>query len=278
MPSRPRQHRAVVAARSVFSAVLIGLASASASASASALAQAPQLSDDELSVQSEDPLAPLRTFQLYDLFQATLHDHEGSINKLEFRAVLPFRIGDLSNLFRITQDNTTASYNKKTGTDDPELIYLGGLTPSWGRWGIGFVLEPPTGGEELTSYKWSMGPSAGFTNTSNATQHWGLFLRSWFAIQGRSSAKNVGIVNLQPIYTLNLGGGRSLSLGDTQLEYDTAESKWKSLQVGIKFGQVFTAWGQKWKPTAEVDYDFCRTQGNAMWTYRIGIIALVPGL
>ena len=85
MPSRPRKHRAVVAARSVFSAVLIGLASALAlalaSASASALAQAPELSDDELSVQSEDPLAPLRTFQLYDLFSATLHDHEGSINK-----------------------------------------------------------------------------------------------------------------------------------------------------------------------------------------------------
>ena len=272
MPSRPRKHRAVVAPLSVFSAALIGLASASA------LAQALQLSDDELSLQAESPLALLRTFQLYDLFQATLHDQEGSINQLEFRGVLPFRIGGLSNLFRITQYDTTASYNKKTGASDPELIYLGGLTPSWGRWGIGFVLEPPTGGEELTSYKWSMGPAAGFVNTSDATQQWGLFLRSYFAIQGRSSAKNVGIVNLQPIYDLSLGGGRSLSLGDTQLEYDTAESKWKSLQLGIKFGQVFNAWGQKWKPTAEVDYDFCRKKGNAMWTYRIGIIALVPGL
>jgi hypothetical protein len=256
----------------ILAACCIGLASAPA------LAQSSPLSDDELSVQAEDPLAPLRTFQLYDLFEATLHDHEGSTNQLEFRAVLPFRIGELSNLFRITQDDTTASYDKKTGTSDPELIYLGGLTPSWGRWGLGFVLEPPTGGEELTSYKWSLGPSAGFVNTSSAAQQWGLFLRSYWSIQGRSSAKDVGIVNLQPLYTLSLGGGRSLSLGDSQLEYDTAESKWKSLQFGIKFGQVFRAWGQKWKPTAEVDYDFCRTRGNAMWTYRIGIIALVPGL
>ena len=264
--------------RSSLALIMILSACSTGFTPAPALAQALQLSDDELSAQAEDPLAPLRTFQLYDLFEATLHDHEGSINQLEFRGVLPFRIGELNNIFRITQFDTTAAYNKKTGTSDPELIYLGGFTPSWGRWGIGFVLEPPTGGEELTSYKWSLGPAAGFQNISDPAQQWGLLLRSYFAIQGRKSAKNVGIVNLQPLYTLSLGGGRSLSLGDSQLEYDTAESKWKSLQFGIKFGQVFTGWGQKWKPTAEVDYDFCKTRGNAMWTYRIGIIALVPGL
>jgi len=35
-----------------------------------------------------------------------------------------------------------------------------------------------------------------------------------------------GILNFQPIFSYQLGGGRSLSLGNSALVYDTEKSRW----------------------------------------------------
>src|SRR5271165_74879 len=228
-----------------------------------ALAQvSKQLDDNELAARSEDPTAALMSFEINDWYEASLYDEKGTINQAMARAVVPFTVGSVDNIFRITQQDTTQAYNNKLGGSDPELIYLAGTPVSWGRWGIGAVLEPPSGSEELTSNKWSAGPSAGIENTSDPRQRWGVFLRGYTSFAGSDKAKKVGIVNLQPLYVLKLGEGRALSLGETEAVYDTNKSRWKTLQVGLKFGQVVTIAGHKWKPTAEADYDFCKTSGN----------------
>lgn len=235
-------------------------------------------SNDDLAVQSEDPTAPLMAFQVADWYQASLYDKDGSINQAMFRAVIPFTVGSVDNLFRFTEQDTTEAYNNKLGGNDPEIVYLAGTRVPWGRWGIGAVLETPTGSAELTSNKWSVGPSAGIVDMRAPGIRWGVFLREYSSFAGTETAKKVGIVNLQPIYDLSLGGGRSLSLGETEAVYDTATGKWKSLQVGLKFGQVFTIADHKWKATAEADYNFQDSSGNAIWTLRVGMVLLVPEL
>ena len=257
---------------------------AAAAAMTVALAAAPGLaqtskpgSDDELAARSEDPTAALMSFEVDDWYESGLYDHDGTNNQAVFRTVLPFTAGAVDHIFRLTQQYTTETYNNKLGGSDPELVYLAGTRAPWGRWGIGAVLEPPTGSEELTSKKWSMGPSFGVVDTSDRDDSWGMFVRSYSSFAGTERAKKVGIVNVQPLYTLKLGDGRTLSLGETEAVYNTAESKWKTLQVGLKFGQVVTLGSSKWKPTAEADYNFCdNTAGNPRWTIRIGITALVP--
>jgi hypothetical protein len=86
----------------------------------------------------------------------------------------------------------------------------------------------------------------------------------------------VGLINLQPIYSYQLGDGRSLSLGNSALVYDTHNSRWASLLVGVNYGQVVTFWGQKWRPNFEVDYDFKNDLGNQKWVIRAGIALLLP--
>ncbi len=121
-----------------------------------------------------------------------------------------------------------------------------------------------------------MGPAAGFVNTSTKGVNWGLFGQTFFSVAGSRDAATVGIVNIQPIFSYQLGRGRSVSLGNSALVYDIHKGGWSSLNVGVNYGQIVPFAGQKWRPNFEVDYDFRNLPGNATWTVRAGISLLVP--
>ena len=112
-----KKSRAGLAAIGTLFVCLVGFAAAPA------LAQALRPpSDDELAVRSEDPTAPLMSFEVNDWYQASLYDKDGAINQAMFRSVIPFTIGSIDNLFRFTQQYTTEAYNNKLGGSDPEVV------------------------------------------------------------------------------------------------------------------------------------------------------------
>ena len=248
--------------------VLVGLLSGVAPLAVQA--QTRSANDDQGVVEINDPTSPLRWFQLSDWYNASLHGESGTINEGVFRAVLPFTIlGDLYAV-RFTQQATISSYNNKNGFQDPELILVRLIDRGWGRWLVGMVVRPPTGAESQTSHAWSLGPALGFT-TSEAAVKYGAYLRGWWSVDAPSNAKPVGIINLQPVLNIKLGNGQALTLGQSQLEYDTVKGHWKSLQLGVRYDKVFTIADRKWTPYVETDYDFEDTKGNPMWTLRVGI-------
>jgi hypothetical protein len=236
-----------------------------------ALAQTKSVNDDQGVMEINDPTSPLRWFQLSDWYNASLHDETGTINEAVFRTVLPFTIAGNQYVARFTQQDTVSASSANKGMQDPELIVLRLFTQSWGRWGFGFVLDAPTGAEAETSNKWSLGPAVAIASSSENRVQYGVNVRSWFSVNGPSYAKNVGIVNLQPVLNIKLGNGQALSLGESQLEWDTITNRWKSLQVGLKYDKAFTLADRKWAPYAEADYDFETRKGNPIWTFRTGI-------
>lgn len=238
-----------------------------------ALAQAD--SADELAAKATDPTASLMSFSLNDWYTASRHHADGTINQVVLRAVLPLSLGSTNHIFRVTQPFVTNSPGV-TGTGDTTIFDLMVFNESWGRWGVGVAGSLPTGKPGLSSEKWSFGPSVGFVNSSLKNHRFGLFMQSYFSVAGDSKASDVGVINLQPIYSYQLGGGRSVSLGSSQLVYDTERSRWSSLQLGLSYGQVISAWGQKWRPSIEADYDFRDLPGNSRWTLRAAITLLVP--
>ncbi|HYB32678.1 MAG TPA: hypothetical protein VED45_04540 [Steroidobacteraceae bacterium] len=241
-----------------------------------ALAQTRSVSDDQGVMEINDPTSPLRWFQLSDWYNASLHDQAGTINEAVFRTVLPFTIDGNLYAARFTQQDTVSATSGKTGTQDPELIVVRLFTQGWGRWGMGFVLDAPSGAENETSNKWSLGPAIAIATSSDARVQFGANLRTWWSVNGPGYAKNVGIVNLQPVLNIKLGNGQALSLGQSQLEWDTVTNQWKSLQFGVKYDKAFTLADRKWTPYAEADYDFETTKGNPMWTFRAGITVFEP--
>ena len=240
-------------------------------------AATPQASSaDELAAKATDPTAALMSFQLNDWYTASLHDADGSVNQVVFRAAIPFAVAGTQNIFRVTQPWVTSTPTGVTGLGDTTIFELVVFGASWGRWGVGVSATFPTGHEGLSLDKWTVGPSAGFVNSSDKRYNWGLFVQTFFSYAGKDSADSVGLINVQPIFSYQLGHGRSLSLGNSAFVYDTKKGAWSSLQLGVNYGQVVGLWGHKWRPNAEVDYDFQNNQGNPKWTIRAGIVLLLP--
>ncbi|MDH4182399.1 MAG: hypothetical protein OEV46_10335 [Betaproteobacteria bacterium] len=232
--------------------------------------------DDDLAAKAADPTASLMSFQLTDNYTANFHGIDDTANQLQFRAVLPWQGMGYKHILRITQPFVTSGPGR-TGITDTTIFDLTTFDESWGRWGAGLVVLLPTGRDGLSAEKWAVGPSLGFVN-SKSFPGWnaGLFLQSYFSFAGDDDAPRVGVLNLQPILSHQLGGGRSVSLGSSQLVYDTANSRWASVQFGLNYGQIVTAFGHKWRPNVEAGYEFRDLAGNPKWTIRAGLTLLLP--
>ena len=233
-------------------------------------------SNDELAAKATDPTASLMSFQLNDWYTANYHDVGGTSNSVVFRAAIPFELAGTSQIFRITQPYVTNSSRGQTGFTDTTIFDLMVFNQPWGRWGIGISGTLPTGQAGLTTDKWTAGPAVGFVNSATKGTNWGLFLQSFFSFAGKDEAPRVGILNFQPILSHQLGEGRSLSLGNSALVYDTEKSRWSSLLLSVNYGQVTSFWGQKWRPNIEAGYDFRDIPGNPKWVIRVGIALLLP--
>lgn len=231
--------------------------------------------DDELAAQATDPTAQLMSFQLSDWYTASYHGLDDSANQIVFRAAIPFDLGATKHIFRVTLPYATSS-PLGSGLIDTTIFDLVVFDQGWGRWGVGVSGTLPTGSEGLTTEKWTAGPAVGFVNSSSKPINFGLFMQSFFSFAGEGSAPDVGILNFQPIFSYQLGGGRSLSLGNSALVYDTEKSRWASLLASVNYGQVVSFAGQKWRPNFEVGYDFKDDPGNPKWVIRAGISLLLP--
>jgi hypothetical protein len=232
--------------------------------------------DEELAARATDPTASLMSFQLNDWYTANFHGLDDSANQIVFRAAIPFALGSTNHIFRVTQPYVTSSPSGATGFADTTIFDLVVFSQPWGRWGVGLSGTLPTGQDGLTTDKWTLGPAVGFVNSSDKQVNWGLFAQTFFSVAGKDDAADVGIINLQPIFSYQLGGGRSLSLGNSALVYDTEKTRWASLALGVNYGQVVTVAGHKWRPNIEADYDFKDDVGNPKWTIRAGIVLLLP--
>jgi hypothetical protein len=236
--------------------------------------QAP--SADALAAQATDPTASLMSFQLNDWYTANFHGLDDSLNQVVFRAAIPFALGSTNQIFRVTQPYVTNSPSGATGFADTTIFDLVVFPAPWGRWGVGLSGTLPTGQDGLSTDKWTAGPALGFVNSSSKQYNWGLFTQTFFSFAGKDSAPNVGLINLQPIFSYQLGEGRSMSIGNSALVYNTEESRWASLNLGVNYGQVVTFASHKWRPNVEVNYDFKDDLGNQKWTIRASMVLLLP--
>lgn len=246
------------------------------SAAAPTLSAQEAVSSDALAAQAADPTAALMSFQLYDWYTPAFHDADGTANQVVFRSAIPFQLGSTQHIFRLSAPYVTSSPSGADGFGDFTVFDLVTFDRAWGRFGLGISGTLPTGADGLTLDKWTAGPSAGFVNSSIKKVNFGLFLQSFFSYAGNSDAADVGILNLQPILSYQLGRGRSLSLGNSAFVYDTERSRWTSLLVGANYGQVVGWAGHKWRPNFELDYDFQNDRGNQEWVVRAGVALLVP--
>jgi hypothetical protein len=125
-------------------------------------AKAQEPGGDSLSQAANDPTAALMAFQLQDSYSPSVYGTGGaSQNFLQFRAAIPFELGGLQNIFRVTLPYFTDTPSGATGLTDMVLFDLVTFDRSWGRFGVGAMALVPTGSDSLSAEKWGAAPRSG---------------------------------------------------------------------------------------------------------------------
>lgn len=196
-----------------------------------------QAQEQSLQSQASDPTASLMSFQLQNFYSPNLHNSTEDQNVMQFRAAIPFQIGGVNNIARVTLPYATDTASGASGFQDITIFNLAAFDQSWGRYGIGAVALLPSGSSDLTADKWGLGPALGFV----ARPDWGLFglfNQNIFTVAGDDDDPDVNISTLQPILNLGLGDGWSVGASDMTFVYDWDANEFTSLPLGVKVSKL----------------------------------------
>ena len=225
---------------------------------ATVLVAAPVVAQDSgqsLDQAASDPTASLMSFQFQDFYSFRLHNLDNStINRLQFRAAIPFQLGGTSNIARLTLPYVTDSPGAE-GLADATIFNLTTFTESWGRWGLGVVALLPIGESGVSSEKWAAGPALGFTVQADEIL-WGLFNQNLFSFAGDGSMPDVNVSTLQPIFNIGLGDGWSTGLSEMVFTYDWDGGEFVTLPLGVKLSKLTRFGKTPVQFTGSYEHDF----------------------
>jgi hypothetical protein len=252
----------------------LGLTLAAFACAGAALAQ--EASGDNLSQAANDPTAALTAYQLQNSYSPSVYNTgDASQNYLQFRAAIPFQIGGLQNIFRVTLPYFTDTPSGATGLTDMVLFDLVTFDRSWGRFGVGAVALVPTGSDGLSAEKWGLGPAAGFT-AKNGKVLWGAFNQNIFSFAGDDDVPDVNVSILQPILSVGLGNGWSTGLSEMSVTYDWDKDDWVSLPLGVKLAKLQRFGTTPVQFTAQYEHNFADDQTVPEDLYSFTVKLLVP--
>ncbi len=177
------------------------------------------------------------SFQLQDFYSPNLHNSSESQNVVQIRAAIPFTIGSINNIARLTLPYVTNNAAGRSGLGDMTLFDLATFNRPWGRFGVGAVALLPTGADGISAEKWGLGPAAGIV----AQKQWGLlglFNQNILTVGGDDTRPDVNISTVQPILSVPLGGGWSVGTSEMTFVYDWDRSEFTSLPLGIKISKL----------------------------------------
>jgi hypothetical protein len=222
-------------------------APAIAPASACALAGTAfaQPSNDELAARVTDPTTSLLSFQLRDWYQTRVRHGDNTANQIVFRATISWDGFGHPNIFRITLPVFTHSPSGRMGLSDTTVFDLTVFNVAWRRRAIGANATLPTARDGRQLGRWTAGPASGFVNSSEKRCNRGLFAPTFFSFAGDRNPPDVGMVNVQPIFSYQPGESRSTSLGNSALACATERSRWTTVMPGASHGQIVARAGHK---------------------------------
>lgn len=210
----------------------------------------------ELSQAANDPTAALMAFQFQDSYSPSVYNTDGAAqNYLQFRAAIPYELGGMQNIFRVTLPTFTTTPSGKTGISDTVVFNLVTFNRSWGRFGVGAVGLLPTGRDGLSAEKWGIGPAFGFT-AKRGKLLWGVFNQNIFSFAGDADMPSVNTTILQPIASIGLGNGWSAGLSEMSITYDWAKDDWVSLPLGVKLSKLHRFGSAPVQFTAQYEHNF----------------------
>ena len=212
-------------------------------------------SGQSLESQASDPTASLMSFQLQDFWSPNIHNSDDTLNIVQFRGAIPFTLGGVNNIARLTLPYVTESPSGESGLGDSTLFNLAAFDRPWGRFGVGVVALLPTGVDGVSAEKWGLGPALGFT----ARPDWGLyglFNQNIFTVAGDDDRPDVNLSTLQPIFNVPLGNGWAVGASEMTVVWDWDRDEFTSLPLGVKLSKLARVGGRPMQFQISYEHNF----------------------
>lgn len=244
---------------------------------------------------ARDPTASLTAFQVVYRYNSSFHNvpdiNQSSLNLMP---IIPFKIGNLPNIMRISASYVLSApdfgvlndvppstpinqvpYNKITGLQDIAIVDGVIFPQSFGALGVGPVIVLPTATDPaLGNGKWLLGPAVFAIVRMGSLQLGGLF-QGFFSIAGSPSRPPVDNISLQPFGSVGLPDDWSIGMSEITYGYDTRRGKWTSVPFGLRVERLFVFGDLPARIYFDTEYNFLSSAIVPKWTFRLAFVPLL---
>jgi hypothetical protein len=241
-----------------------------------------QQTKEELSKSAANPLADLMSFPLQNNLNMNYGEYNRNVNVLNFQPVIPFGLEKGTIITRTIMPfvsipdfgSETGNYTNGLGDIVLTAFYApeGELT-----WGIGPVLELPTGGSTRGSEKWSAGPSFVIL-VQPGDWTFGALINNTWSFAGKEEREDVNHMLFNLFIVRQMGDGWYLNTAPIITADWTADSgeQW-IVPLGAGAGKLVMLGGKlPVNIQTQLYYNVVRPDFGPEWQWRFQVQILLP--
>ena len=235
---------------------------------------------EDLSQQAANPLADLISFPFQNNLNMNYGPYNRNVNVLNIQPVLPFAGGKIitRSIFPIVRIPDFSSESGKLSSGLGDIVLTAFYVPeSKVMWGIGPVLELPTGGEMRGSQKWSIGPSFVMLVQPGEWTFGALINNAW-SFAGNSDRNDINHMLFNLFIVRQIGDGWYVNSAPIITADWTAEAdqRW-IVPLGLGGGKlVFLGGKLPVNLQSQIYYNVVRPDFGPEWQWRFQLQILLP--
>jgi hypothetical protein len=235
---------------------------------------------DDLSKQAANPLADLMSFPFQNNLNMNYGPYNRNLNVLNIQPVIPFAEGRIitRTIFPIVKIPDFTSETGKYASGLGDMVFTAFYVPkSKTMWGIGPVLEIPTGGEKRGTQKWSAGPSF-VVLVQPGDWTFGAILNNTWSFAGKQDRDDVNHMLFNLFLVRQLGDGWYVNSAPIITADWTAasEQKW-IVPLGAGGGKLIFLGGKlPLNIQTQLYYNVVRPDFGPEWQWRFQLQILLP--
>ncbi|WP_250434201.1 hypothetical protein [Hanstruepera flava] len=246
-----------------------------------ALSVSAQESAEQLSTAAANPLADLISFPFQNNLNMNYGEYNRNLNVLNIQPVIPFADGKIitRTIFPIVNIPDFGSESGKLTPGLSDIVFTAFYVPESKSimWGIGPVLEIPTGGSLRGTDKWSVGPSiVALAQPGDWT--FGALVNNTWSFAGESEANDVNHMLLNLFLVKQMGNGWYINSAPIITADWKAESddRW-IVPIGAGGGKLVMLGGKlPLNLQTQLYYNIVRPDFGPEWQWRVQVQVMLP--
>jgi hypothetical protein len=222
----------------------------------------------KLSLEADDPMAPLTSFGFETSYAASLWGIRGTPGQsaMDYRSTIPLSVLGRSNILRVSLPYAATS-SGGLGWGTIEVTDLMTFSEKWGRWGVGAAASlGASGGFGIDAFR--AGPALSFVTSKGG----------WLVgvLSTNTFSKNMALSSIQPVIAYHFGSGWSVGAGELQYQVDWNRRGFATVPVGFQIGKVVQHGSQYLRFSVAPQYNVRNIYGATRWSISIGVAVLLP--